>query len=259
MKVSLKGPQNQLSSQNICDTVNYIEKNLLSELGLHIGNVTIYFSTYDEHGNYVVPGIDQQGIAITHDYYYGEYLVDANPKESVPDYCFVPIDSILSEQGTLLPAESQIADVTRARAIKGIRETARMTVRQLEQLSGINGQIICEYERGVREIPSEDITAIKNVIHDFAEGHYQLPSIDSELAKIEMLYRRPLTVSEKQRMIEIIKIGMTDKAIQAAIEKTHTRHSKISVMNAYRQLMNWAIEGLYGGDSRYTPKHDSEK
>lgn len=258
MKVSLKGP-NQFSSQDIGDTINYIEKNLLSELGLHIGNVTIYISTYDEHGNFVVPGIDQQGIAITHDYYYEDYLVDPNPKESVPDDCFVPIDSILSEHGTLLPAESPIADITRAHAINGIRVTAGMTVRQLEQLSGINGQIICEYERGVREIPSEDITAIKNVIHDFVEGHYQLPSLDSELAKIETLYRRPLTVSEKQRMIEIIKIGMTDEAIQAAIEKTHTRRGRISVMNAYKVLLNWAIEGLYGGDSRYTSKHGSEK
>lgn len=256
MKVSLRGPKNQFSSQDICDTVNYIEKNLLKELGLHIGNVTIYFSTYDEHGNFVVPGIDQQGIAITHDYYYGDYLVDPNPNESILGNCIVPIESILSEQGALLPAET---DKTLALEIKESREVARMTVRQLEQLSGINGQIICEYEHGIREIPSEDMATIKNAIHDYVEGHCQLPSIDSELEKIAALFQRQLTVSEKQRMVEIINIGMTDDAIQAAIEITYTRRNQFSMMYMYRVLLSWAGKGLYGGDSRYTSKHDSEK
>ena len=250
LKVSLRGPKKGLSSREICDTVNYIEKNLLSELGLHINSATIYFTIYDEHGNYVVPGIDQQGISITHDLYFDEYLVDPNPKETILGNRFAPIDRFLSDKRTLLSTAVQAIDKTLALEIKGIREASGMTVRQLEQVSGINGQVICEYERGVRKIPLEDLTTIKNAIHDFSEGNCEIASIDSELAKIETIFKRKLTSPEKKRFIEIIKIGMTDDAIKAARKITYDRlgHNGMAYMCAL--LMNWAKNGLYGGDTR---------
>ena len=254
MKVSLRGFRKRFTSNDVYETLKYIEKNLLNERGLFIGNITIYFTTCDAHGNYVVPELDQQPVAITHDYYSGEYLVESNPKERIQGSCIVPIDRFVSERGTLLPGEQEISDQTLAVEVKETRKAAKMTVRQLEQLTGIDGQILCEYENGIRAIPSDNLAAIRTAIHEFAEGNYELPSIDSQLAKIETFFQRELAASEKKRMIEYMNIGMTDGAIQAAIERTIISWGQLRTSYMFKILESWAENEFFGGDTRRKPK-----
>ena len=55
-------------------------------------------------------------------------------------------------------------------------------------------------------------------------------------------------------MIGIITIGMTDDAIQAAIEITYIKRGQFSMMYMYRPLLNWTRKGLHSWDIRYTPR-----
>ena len=56
-------------------------------------------------------------------------------------------------------------------------------------------------------------------------------------------------------MIGIITIGMTDDAIQAAIEITYIKRGQFSMMYMYyRLLLNWTRKGLHSWDIRYTPR-----
>lgn len=245
MRITLNGPQERINEQALYEAIKYVEDNFLSGLGLHISDPKLYFTVYDEAGNRVYPSIQGMDVSIVHNLYTGEYEADINPKYAVPRECSLPIDNLLSDRKTL--PQLEVVDRETAERLKKLRVDANMKVRQLCQKTGISGITICNYENGKTDIPDEDRESIEKAIADFASNPEELDPAE-ELSRIESVFPRPLSRTEKIRLCECISYGVTDEAIRDALEIGIIVTGRVNTTFVIQLLHHWIGKGLYGGE-----------
>lgn len=115
------------------------------------------------------------------------------------------------------------------------------------QRAGIRGITVCKYEKGKVNISDKDREIIEKSIADFAAHPEELDPAE-ELSRIESIFPRPLSRSEKDRLCECISCGVTDDEILSALEIGIIVIGRVYFSFMVQLLSHWINKELYGGE-----------
>ena len=236
--------------KNISAGLEYVVKNLLNVYGLRFSSVSIYANLEDYDGNKVVPGIEGQGITVRYNLYTKDVTVEPNPSEWLDPKNYLPIESALHNYNQL-PLFFTDEELEELAQFKQAVQTTGITVRRLEQITGIDGASICNYLSELTPIPAESMPILMAAVEGYnSTTEEELAQKDKEIIRaiLEPQLGHRLSPPELARATAYTLRGLTDTAFRLAIDRTITKTGKLSFLYMCAILDAWAKRGSYAGE-----------